>query len=180
MARKRKATGMLPRVSRLLLLAPVLLASCGGTVFHEFRRIEDSVWGRKDTLQFLYDGSFDRETAGYSLAVEARVDASYSYRNLVARVECISGKDSSLLAVDTLCCELFGADGHRKGATAGILYQVGSEPLLVDAAGCDTLLVRVSHIMDTELLEGVSDLGVRLESSCARGPHQSSGIQTEE
>ena len=166
---------MLRRASSLLLLlVPVLLASCSGTVFHCFNGIEGSQWSRNDTVQFVYDTSFDKAATEYTLFFEARVDASYSYRNLVARVECLSGSDGSLVAADTLCCEVYGADGHRKGATAGILYQVKSGPMSVEAGGGDTLLVSVSHIMECDTLGGVSDVGIRLESSYGRGPRQSS------
>lgn len=175
MARERKATGMLLRASSLLLLpAMLLLASCGGTVFHEFRSIDGGSWSKGDTLAFLYDGSFDKEATGYNLSLEVRVDASYSYRNLVARVECLSGKESSIIVADTLCCEIFGNEGQRKGATAGILYQVSSAPVHVESQGGDTLIVRVSHIMDATELAGVSDVGIRLESSYGRVQHQSS------
>ena len=181
MAGEKKATRMLQRVSKLLLLAfPLLLASCGGTVFHEFRAVDSSGWNRHDTLRFCYDGSFDKDARGHDLWLEARTDASYSYRNLVARVECWSPNDSSFVAVDTLCCELFAEDGHRKGATAGMLYQVNSDPMHVDAKGGDTLVVLVSHIMDCDELAGVSDVGIRLGSSCVRGQHPSSGIQPAE
>ena len=172
---------MLQRVNKLLLLVlPLLLASCGGTVFHEFRAVDGSVWNRHDTLHFCYDGSFDGDATGYDLSLEARVDASYSYRNLVARVECRSLNDSSFVAVDTLCCELFGKDGHRKGATAGILYQVSCAPIYIDAKGGDTLVVLVSHIMDADELAGVSDVGIRLCSSCVHGQRPFSEIQPAE
>ena len=76
MAGERKATRMLQRVSKLLLLVlPLLLASCGGTVFHEFRAVDGSVWNRHDTLRFCYDGSFDGDVSGYNLSLEARADA---------------------------------------------------------------------------------------------------------
>ena len=177
MAGERKATRMLQRVNKLLLFVlPLLLASCGGTVFHEFRAVDGSVWNRHDTLHFCYDASFDGDVSGYNLSLEARADASYSYRNIVARVECRSLNDSSFVAVDTLCCELFGEDGHRKGATAGILYQVSSGPMYVGYGGGDTLVVLVSHIMDADELAGVSDVGIRLCSSSVRGQHPSSEI----
>ena len=181
MAGEKKATRMLQRVSKLLLLAfPLLLASCGGTVLHDFRAIDGSVWSRYDTLRFCYDGSFDKNAAGYDLWLEARTDAAYPYKNLVARVECRSLNDSSLVAVDTLCCVIFGEDGHRKGSTAGILYQVSSGSMSVDAKGGDTLVVHVSHIMEPDELEGVSDIGIRLGSSYAHGQRQSSEISPAE
>ena len=171
MANVTKATEMLQRVSKpLLLLSMILLVSCSGTVLHEFRSMDNGVWHSCDTLDFVY--GHDR-SGSYVACVEARVAASYPYKNLVVRVECLSTKSGIPVVVDTVCCGLYTDDGRRKGATVGILYQVSSVPMYVDAEGCDTLQFRLSHMMDTVDLCGVSDVGIRLSSS--RGLRQSSG-----
>ena len=171
MAGVTKAIGMLQRVNKpLLLLFMVLLVSCSGTVLHEFRSMDNRVWHSNDTLDFVY--GHDRPDS-YVACVEARVAASYPYKNLVVRVECLSTKSSIPVVVDTVCCGLYTDNGRHKGATAGILYQVSSVPMYVDAEGCDTLQFRLSHMMDTVDLCGVSDVGIRLSSS--RGLRQSSG-----
>ena len=166
---------MLRRASKpLLSLFALSLASCSGTLFHEYRALDDTCWSRNDTLMFIYDRSHESGVAGYELTFEARVDASYAYKNIVAGV-LVNGKQETGIFADTLVCEVYDGNGNPNGATAGILYQVSSEPIYIDAIEGDTLFMRVSHIMDNDELDGVYDVGLRLYSSSGRGQRQSSG-----
>ena len=166
---------MLQRASKpLLSLFALSLASCSGTLFHEYRALDDTCWSRSDTLMFIYDRSHESGVAGYELTFEARVDASYPYKNIVAGV-LVNGKQETEIFADTLVCEVYDGNGNPNGATAGILYQVSSEPIYIDAIEGDTLFMRVSHIMDNDELSGVYDVGLRLYSSSGRGQRQSSG-----
>ena len=64
-----------------------LLCGCGEVLFHEFRSIGSRGWEKAESLCFIYDGgSLAGECAGYLLSVEARTDASYSYKDLVVRI----------------------------------------------------------------------------------------------
>ena len=96
----------------------------------------------------------------------------YEYKNLVVFVEIFDGKEGTLLTADTLCCSIYDDDGRREGSTAGALYQVGSDEVFIGNFGCDTVLMRLSHLMESDELCGVSDVGIRLCSSSARGQHQ--------
>ena len=166
---------MLQRASKpLLSLFALSLASCSGTLFHEYRALDDTCWSRSDTLMFIYDCSHESGVAGYELTFEARVDASYAYKNIVASV-LVNGKQETEIFADTLVCEVYDGNGNPNGATAGILYQVSSEPIYIDAIEGDTLFMRVSHIMDNDELGGVYDVGLRICSSSGRGQRQSSG-----
>lgn len=168
---------MLRRASKLLVLFGVLLfVSCSRTRFHEFRSVESSGWSRDDTIAFLFDRTHEPLTGEYSLFLEVRVGASYPFKNLVTRVEILSATGDSLFAEDTLCCALYDDKGNREGATAGMLYQAGSTPVTVVSGNCDTLLMRVSHIMDSCVICGVYDVGLRLCSSTGHGQRQSSGM----
>ncbi len=167
---------MLQRASKLLLsLFALSLASCSGTLFHEYCALDDTCWSRSDTLMFIYDRSHESGVAGYELTFEARVDASYAYKNIVASV-LVNGKQETGIFADTLVCEVYDGNGNPNGATAGILYQVSSEPIYIDAIEGDTLFMRVSHIMDNDELGGVYDVGLRLYSSSGRGQRQFSGM----
>ena len=173
---------MLQRASKpLLSLFALSLASCSGTLFHEYRALDDTCWSRSDTLMFIYDRSHESGVAGYELTFEARVDASYAYKYLVAGVQvngklkAENGKLKTEILADTLVCEVYDGNGNPNGATAGILYQVSSEPIYIDAVDGDTLFMRVSHIMDSDGLDGVYDVGLRICSSNGRGQRQSSG-----
>ena len=147
----------------VLLLAFVLLVSCEGTVYHRFEQVDNSGWALHDTLQFVYEGSsLVTVGPGMEYAIQVRYDANYKYKDLCVRVETWNVCDTLLISVDTLCCHIYDDSGRRLGFTAGTMYQNECmiQPL---AASCtDTLLLRISHIMDDDSLQGVLDLGVRL------------------
>lgn len=168
---------MLQKASKtVLLLVTALLCSCGEVLFHEFRSVEGRKWKNGDVFSYCYDGSLTAtDNAGYLLSVEVRTDASYSYKNLVVRVETFDGECGALLSTDTVCCSVYADDGRREGSTAGALYQVGSDEVFIAKGICDTVVMHLSHIMEPEELCGVSDVGIRLCSS-AYGQHQSSGM----
>ena len=165
---------MLQKASKVFLLfAALLLCGCGDVLFHEFGNVDGHCWNRRDVFYFSYGRPLAAdECAGYLLSVEARTDASYEYKNLVVFVEIFDGKEGTLLTADTLCCSIYDDDGRREGSTAGALYQVGSDEVFIGNFGCDTVLMRLSHLMESEELCGVSDVGIRLCSSSARGQHQ--------
>lgn len=154
----RKKAG-LPRLKQLLF-AVLLLASCDGTVYHQFREVDGDGWNVTDTLQFLYEGS-GRSNKAVEMAVQVRYGSAYKYKNLYLRVETLHA-DSVLLSVDTLCCRIYDDAGRRLGSTAGSIYQNESQKVLLNASCADTLLLKLSHIMPDESLQGVFDMGVEL------------------
>ena len=149
----------------LLLFAAVLLASCDGTVYHRFEQVESAGWSGCDTLSFLYEGNgVLADDAGVALAVQVRYAAAYKYRNLCMRVESCRACGEQL-SVDTLCCAMYDGEGRKLGSTAGAMYQNGSEQVVIPAALCaDTLIFKVSHIMDEGTLCGVYDVGLKLSA----------------
>ena len=153
----RKARTILQRASSFLLLL-LVLCSCDGTLFHSFRSV-DGGWQRGNQLEYIYDGGYmDSSACGFY--VEARTTANYLYKNLVVRAEFLNMRDS-LLSVDTIPLVIYNDNGRRTGATAGMLYQQKSE-FGVLKLPVDTLVIRLSHIMPDDTLEGVADVGVRL------------------
>ena len=168
----------MPRRVLDILLPVIALAfvSCGHVVYHNHSSFDDGKWGRGDTLSFMYNGSLDkRNTAGYELSVEVRTDASYTYKNLDVRVESRDMRSGKIIQIDTLRCAVFGDDGRRLGATAGMLYQVNCEPLYVPKGVGDSISFRLTHAMHEDELQGVADAGIKLNASSGHGRHQSSG-----
>ena len=153
---------MLPKLS-VLLLAFVLLVSCDGTVYHRFGQVDSSGWALHDTVQFVYEGS-SLVPVGSEMeyAIQVRYDANYKYKDLYVRVETWNACDTALVSVDTLCCYIYDDNGRRLGYTAGTMYQNESMTMPLAASCTDTLLLRVSHIMDDDSLQGVFDVGMRL------------------
>lgn len=176
MTRGRDVARRLQKASNaFLIVMTALLCGCGEVLFHEFHNVDGRMWNRDACYRFVYDGkSATRECDGYLLSVEARTDASYAYKNLVVRVEAFDGEAGELLSADTLCCVVYADDGRREGSTAGMLYQVSSNEVFLPKGGCDTVVMRLSHIMEPYGVCGVSDIGIRLCPS-SRGQHQSLG-----
>lgn len=70
--------------------------------------------------------------------------------------------NDSLLTCDTLPIFVYGDDGHRIGATAGMLYQQESNVVLPDISFRDSVVIRLHHLMYDDVLKGVHDIGVKL------------------
>ena len=163
MARGIKRKGLLLKAKALMLVA-FLLVSCDGTVYHRFVQVDSTGWAADDTLSFCYEGSALASASEMEVALQVRYGADYRYQNLYLRLETF-GADSSLLSVDTLCCRMFDDDGRRLGSTAGTLYQNGSDRRPLAALCTDSLLLKVTHAMGENPLQGILDVGVILVES---------------
>lgn len=138
------------------------LCSCDGTVMHTFGSSVGNAWLRNDTVMYIYDGS-DHSSGELELSVEAITLASYRYKNLILQAECRNSRDS-LLSTDTFAIEVFDDEGWRNGATVGLLYQLKSAARPVSFPAGDSIRIFLNHIMPTDTLVGVTDIGVRLKS----------------
>ena len=142
-----------------ILLSFLLLCACDGTLFHSFHSVNEG-WQRHNELEYIYDGRH-LGSGKCGMYLEARTMAKYRYKNLVVRAEYMNTRDS-LLVVDTIPLAVYDDSGRRSGATAGILYQQKSNMCFLDLPAGDSVVIRLSHIMPDETLEGVADVGVRL------------------
>lgn len=162
MQKEIKRRALLPRIKTLLLVV-LLLVSCDGTVYHRFEQVDDAGWMVCDTLSFLYEpGALVSGGEAMDVTLQVRYGADYRFKNLYACVETFRARDSVLLSVDTLCCCMYDDNGRRLGYTAGTIYQNSSEPVTVAVSPVDTLLFKVTHIMDVDSLKDVFDVGLRL------------------
>ena len=162
MQRGIKRRVLLPRIKALLLVV-LLLVSCDGTVYHRFEQVDDAGWMAGDAFSFLYEpGALVSDGGALDIALQVRYGADYRFKNLYACVETFRARDSVLLSVDTLCCCMYDDNGRRLGYTAGAIYQNSSEPATVAVSPVDTLLLKVTHIMDVDSLKDVFDVGLRL------------------
>jgi gliding motility-associated lipoprotein GldH len=149
---------IIKKASSFLLLL-LLLCSCDRTLFHTFSSVGGE-WHRDSVVEFVYAGeSSPSRLCGMQL--EARTDASYRYKNLVVCAGFFNMNDS-LLTCDTLPIFVYGDDGHRIGATAGMLYQQESNVVLPDISFRDSVVIRLHHLMSDDVLKGVHDIGVKL------------------
>ena len=167
MARETIRTGVVLLRVKLLLLAVLLLASCDGTVYHRFEHVDSDGWSPADTLSFVYEGSAvssGKESSPMAMTLNVRYGAGYKYRNLYVLVESFKA-DSSLLSSDTLCCPIYDERGRRLGSTAGSIYQNKSQTVPLLATCADTLVFKVSHLMNDTFLQEVLDIGLKLTST---------------
>lgn len=165
MARETTRTRVvLPRI-KLVLLAVLLLVSCDGTVYHRFEQIDGAGWSSADTLSFVYEGnaasSSSRDSKPVAMTLNVRYGAGYRYRNLFVLVQSFRS-DTLLLSSDTLCCPVYDDRGRRQGCTAGSIYQNQSQTIQLPASCADTLVLKVSHLMDEDPLQNIFDVGVKL------------------
>ena len=153
-----KRRTILKRASSTLLLL-FLLCSCDGTLFHSFYSV-DGEWERDSVAEFTYCARYYPD-AICGLRIEARTDAAYRYKNLAVRAEFLNTNDS-LIACDTIPIIVYGNDGHRVGATAGLLYQQESDIIFPNISFRDSVFIRLNHIMPDDALKGVHDIGIKL------------------
>lgn len=149
---------ILQRASSLLLLL-FLLCSCENTLFHSFSSVGGE-WQRSSVVEFAYGNRYNSYSV-CGLQIEARTDASYRYKNIVVRAEYFN-KSDSLLHCDTIPVLVYNDEGHRIGATVGVLYQQESNVILPKISFNDTVHIRLNHIMPDESLKGVHDIGIKL------------------
>ena len=164
MVREMTGTGAVLLRIKLLLLAVLLLVSCDGTVYHHFEHVDSDGWSPADTLSFVYEGSTvpsNKETPPMAMTLNVRYAAGYKYRDLYVLVESFKA-DSVLLSSDTLCCPIYDMSGRRLGSTAGSIYQNRSQTVPLPASCADTLVLKVTHLMNDASLQDVLDVGVKL------------------
>lgn len=140
------------------ITAALLFASCD-SLFHQYRGV-GGCWSSSDTLEYIYTSAHDQNSS-CMLDIELRCNSNYEYKELFLRVERLSEMQKDTV-VDTVMCEIYDDTGRLNGTTAGILRQTSFSVDTFDILSGDTVTIRVSHLMDDEQLQGVSDVGVRL------------------
>ena len=158
MTNEIKRRTILKRASSTLLLL-FLLCSCDGTLFHSFYSVNGE-WKCDSVAEFTYCARY-YPFATCGLRVEARTDAAYRYKNLVVRAEFLNTSDS-LMMCDTIPIIVYNNNGHRIGATAGMLYQQASDIVSPNISFRDSVIIRLNHIMPENTLKGVHNIGIKL------------------
>lgn len=148
------------RANKIFLLVLLCLyCSCDGVLFHDFRTVAVDGWGRCDTLEYVYEKGFVKDTA-VLLSVDVRTVASYPYKDIVVAVEALDTA-GGVFCKDTFVCAVYDDNGRRVGHTAGIIYQQSSESMAISLP-YQTNLLRLSHLMPDSLLCGIFDVGIKI------------------
>ncbi len=143
-----------------LLLAVCILYACGQrTVYHTYQPVDAKGWIPSDTL--VYEVEIGDSAITLEVSAEVRNRTNYSFRNLTL--------DVSFNFADTLQWEhrkanfiLADEEGKWSGTGWGSLYTSTSclGDVYVYRPGIYT--IRIAHDMRTEILEGIQDVGIRL------------------
>ena len=164
-----KAT-IIKRLNNLLLLgAALLVLSCDGSIFHNYRSVNGG-WSRGDTLRFVCPPVGGEVPLTADVSVGVRYSAAYNYKTLPLSITARIGCET--IACDTVFCDIYSSNGRRNGATGGLLYQAEFPVPGMQVQLSDTLSLSVVHLLPDSLLSGVSDVGIRLVPPCR---HQCAG-----
>ena len=161
--------------------AVILLMACGeNVVYSHYEAVEGRGWRKNDTLSFtttvtVPDKSLD-------VYVDVRHGNNYTYRNLaLSLTSMLSSPADSLVRTDTLRLMLADSEGRWTGEGFANLYHNASYVTTVRLDTPATCRFVLLPVMQDSLLQGVSDVGVRMViSSSSHAPHRSAGIRTAE
>lgn len=149
--------------NKIWLLPAVWLtaAACNeNTVYHSYQSIPSEGWKKSDTL--FFNLTVTDTLQPLRLSAEIRNKSNYAYRNLYLSVS-HNLKDSTVWKTDTLQLILADKEGKWKGTGWGSLFQstVSISSVTVQHPGRYTF--KVAHEMQDELLEGINDIGIKIE-----------------
>lgn len=145
----------------LILAVAFLLASCDrSVVFEGHQALQASGWASDEKLHF--EVSIDDTTSLHNMYVDVRNTTDYGFSNLYLFLN-IEFPDGTLLR-DTLECTLAEKDGRWTGKGFG---KIRSNRFLfrtdVWFPVTGEYFFSIEQAMRTDLLEGISDVGLRIE-----------------
>lgn len=166
------------------LTAAWLATACGGgPVYYEYRATGGG-WRPADTLAFEA-GLPDTGSVCLTLWLEVRHRDDYPYRNLALRLKrTVQTAADTLVQADTLRLVLADSHGRRTGSGLANLFTVALPAATFCTSTPAHLRFAVTPALPDSLLQGISDIGLRLEPAVsangARGPRPSAETQTAE
>lgn len=164
---KREMRNLLRNKIWLLQAVLLMAAACNeNTVYHSYQSIPSEGWKKGDTL--FFDVAISDSLQPLQLSAEIRNKNNYAYRNLYLSVS-HNLKDSTVWKTDTLQLILADKEGKWKGTGWGSLFlsTLPIASITVQHPGHYTF--KVTHQMQDELLKGINDIGIKLQSPPASG-----------
>lgn len=137
------------------------------TVYDRYEPVPADGWEKNDTLTFcvrpaLHGKADDSESITYKEEVGLRINSHYPFTGLSLIVE-QTAMPADVTRNDTLNCRLINNDGKMKGRGVSN-YQYSFHLTNITLAKGDSLRIRIRHNMKQEMLPGISDVGIKLES----------------
>lgn len=152
-----------PKLNSLfsLCLLLLVLSSCDSNrVFEENKRIPEAQWNRHDKALFEFE--IQDSLARYNFYFNFRHAGDYPYKNLYLFVKTTNPLNQ--VAVDTAQMILADHRGKWMGKGIGDIYDYQfkfKEDVAFPAKGIYT--VEIEQAMRDEILENVTDIGIRIE-----------------
>lgn len=147
------------RTPKLIAAIGTLLSLTGcneHAIYHSYRHVPKSGWSRRDSLTFDIDTV--RAEATYQFELGLRSTDSYPYTVVWLAVEREFSRPDTLRR-DTVKCQLMDPVTHRMGK--GIYMYQYAVPVPPMTLYCgQTGQVRITHLMQREVLPGIHDVGV--------------------
>ncbi|MGN0234032.1 MAG: gliding motility lipoprotein GldH [Bacteroidaceae bacterium] len=145
-----------------VLLTALLLVGCErNTCYHTYLPLPERGWDRQDTMSFLLPDGMERE--GCSIEVEVRAMRSYPYVDFWLALQQVDSS-RNVLHTDTLCVNMTDAGGIFTGHGMNFMeYSTDAVSLVADSAGLCRQL-RVWHLMASERIYGITDVGLKVSA----------------
>lgn len=143
----------------LTFLAALCMMGCSrNKVFTDYAHVDDIGWRRADSVMFSVDSV--SEDGEYYLKLGMRSDNRYPFMDIAVVVERrIFPRET--LHRDTIFLDLINPNGHSRGKGVNVYqYLFDIDTLYLDKG--DSVAVSVKHIMTTDTLTGISDIGIEL------------------
>ncbi len=142
-----------------VLAVAVCIISCNRrNVYISYRHVPVSGWDKNDTL--TYDVS-PLKAGRYREVVGVRIDRSYPFMSLSLVVK-QTILPSGYVHRDTLNCKLVDENGKFKGQGISF-YQQTFHLNTIRLHEGDSLHINIKHNMKREVMNGVSDIGFRID-----------------
>lgn len=151
------------RNSLFCLTAACLTAACNDThtVYHSYHALPFGGWAKSDTLFFPVSVA-DTLPPILRLYAEVRNRSDYPYEELHLYVA-LNMPDSAVWHTDTIAIHLTDSTGKWTGKGWGSVYQTETFVKSARPLHPGNYTIKVTHGMKDEKLQGVNDVGIRME-----------------
>lgn len=148
--------------SFFVLFSACLLTACNeNTVYHSYQSLPDEGWGKSDTLSFQIPIT-DSIPTTLRLFAEVRNRIEYPYHDLYLFIS-QNLQDSTVWRTDTIAFSLADSTGRWTGHGWGSIYQSETFIKSVLPLRSGNYTIKVINGMKDEKLQGLSDVGIRIE-----------------
>lgn len=148
--------------SLFVLFSACLLTACNeNTVYHSYQSLPDEGWGKSDTLSFQIPIT-DSIPTTLRLFAEVRNRIEYPYHDLHLFIS-QNLQDSTVWRTDTIVFSLADSTGRWTGHGWGSIYQSETFIKSVLPLRSGNYTIKVINGMKDEKLQGLSDVGIRIE-----------------